>query len=305
MALQRAAGAVLAVAREAVVGDETVIASNTSALPIAQIARDAKRPERVVGMHFFSPVHRMPLVEVVRPAAADPAAVACAVAAGQALGKTVIVVNDGPGFYTTRVIGVMLGEATRLLSEGARIEDVDHAMTAFGWPVGPFTLMDEVGLAVARHAGDTVAATVPSLADAAGGAERNAVALLVAAGLQGKRGGAGFYIYDGKRRTPNERVYELLDARPTAWREDVAERLTALFVNAAAGCLDDGILRTAADGDLGAVLGLGFPPFLGGPFRYADARGPALRERLRALAERYGPQYLPAQSLATGRRFHQ
>ncbi|MEK7862260.1 MAG: 3-hydroxyacyl-CoA dehydrogenase NAD-binding domain-containing protein, partial [Chloroflexota bacterium] len=285
---------------EAAVPDTTVIASNTSALPIADVARDARHPERVVGMHFFSPVHRMQLVEVVRPRAADPSAVASAVAAGQALGKTVIVVRDGPGFYTTRVIGVMLGQATRLLYEGARIEDVDAAMTAFGWPIGPFALMDEVGLAVARHAGETVAAAVGSDTDA----RRNAVAVLSDAGLLGKRGGEGFYRYDGKKRTPNPRVYELLGTHATAWREDVAERLTALFTNAAVRCLDEGILRSPAEGDLGAVLGLGFPPFLGGPFRYADARGAALRDRLRALAERSGPQYLPAMSLASGRRYH-
>ncbi|HET7699795.1 MAG TPA: 3-hydroxyacyl-CoA dehydrogenase NAD-binding domain-containing protein [Candidatus Limnocylindria bacterium] len=283
---------------EAAVPETTVIASNTSALPIADLARDARHPERVVGMHFFSPVHRMQLIEIVRPRAAAPVALARAISAGQALGKTVIVVRDGPGFYTTRVIGVMLGEATRLLYEGARIEDVDAAMTAYGWPIGPFALMDEVGLAVARHAGETVAAAVGADSRA------NAVQVLTDAGLTGKRGGEGFYRYDGKKRTPNDRVYELLGARATAWREDVAERLTALFTNAAARCLDEGVLRTPAEGDLGAVLGLGFPPFLGGPFRYADARGAALRDMLRALAERHGPHYQPADGLASGRRYH-
>jgi len=286
---------------ERVVRDDTVIASNTSALPIADIAQGARWPSRIVGMHFFSPVHRMPLVEVVRPAAADAEAVARVVAAGQALGKTVIVVRDGPGFYTTRIIGVMLGEATRLLSEGARIEDVDRAMTSFGWPVGPFTLMDEVGLAVARHAGDTVAKT---LAEGDSGPARNAVAALVNAGLTGKRGGAGFYVYDGKKRTPNPRVYDLIGAHPTDWREDTALRLTSLFVNAAARCLDEEVLRSPAEGDLGAVLGLGFPPFHGGPFRYADSRGEALRELLRSLADRYGPHYTPSESLQSGRRYY-
>jgi 3-hydroxyacyl-CoA dehydrogenase/enoyl-CoA hydratase/3-hydroxybutyryl-CoA epimerase len=216
------------------------------------------------------------------------------------MGKTAIVVRDGPGFYTTRVIGVMLGEAARLLDEGARIEDVDRAMTAFGWPVGPFTLMDEVGLAVAGHAGETVAAAVGA------GAERNAVAVLNGAGLLGKRGGEGFYRYNGKKRAPNARVYELLkvNGRPTTGPADIAERLTALFVNAAVQCLDDGVLRSPAEGDLGAVLGLGFPPFLGGPFRYADTRGALLRDLLRALAEQHGPRYTPAPSLAQGRRFY-
>ena len=308
---------------EAVVGDDTVIASNTSALPIADIARDARRPERVVGMHFFSPVHRMPLVEVVCPPRADAAAVARVVAAAQALGKTAIVVRDGPGFYTTRTFGLMLGEATLLLRDGVRIEDIDRAMVAFGWPIGPLAEIDEVGLAVARHAGDTVAAArgVP--------AGPNAVQLLADAGLQGKRGGEGFYRYglartrpgpkvtgederrpeersdyDGKRRTPNARVYELLGVTPGANADGVAERLTLLLVNEAARCLDEGILRSAAEGDLGAVLGFGFPPFLGGPFRWADARGGELRAALATLADRHGERYAPARSLADGRRFY-
>ena len=182
-------------------------------------------------------------------------------------------------------------------------------MTAFGWPVGPFTLMDEVGLSVASHAGETVAAALAERgALPPGGAnERNAVRVLAEAGLQGKRGGAGFYTYRGKKREPNPRVYELLGI--TARREmpqgpiGPAERLTALFVNAAVRCLDEDVLRSPAEGDLGAVLGLGFPPFLGGPFRYADTEGPALRERLVALAERHGQHYSPAPSLANGRRF--
>ncbi len=285
---------------EAATPDDAVIATNTSALPIAKIAASAKRPERIVGMHFFSPVHRMQLVEVVRPDAASAEAVARAVSAGQALGKTVIVVRDRPGFYTTRVIGVMLGEATRLLDEGARIEDLDAAMTAFGWPVGPFALMDEVGLTVARHAGETVAGALNA------DTTRNAVAMLVDAGLTGKRGGAGFYRYDGKRREPNPRVYELLGTTPQAMDGGVvAQRLTALFVNEAARCLDEGVLRSAAEGDLGAVLGLGFPPFLGGPFRYADVQGEQLRERLRAWSRDHGPHYAPARSLATGERYYQ
>jgi len=288
---------------EAVVRPDAVIATNTSALPIAEIARDATRPERVVGMHFFSPVHRMQLVEVVRPAKASPDAVARAVAAGQALGKTVIVVRDAPGFYTTRIIGAMLGEATQMLDEGARIDEIDGAMTAFGWPVGPFTLMDEVGLAVASHAGETVAAALGVRA------ERNAVRVLADAGLQGKRSGEGFYRYDGKKREPNPRAYELLGitARRAVAEGPIgpAERLTALFVNEAVRCLDDGVLRSPADGDLGAVLGLGFPPFLGGPFRYADAQGAQLRNRLVVLEQRHGPRYAATKSLAEGRRFYQ
>jgi 3-hydroxyacyl-CoA dehydrogenase/enoyl-CoA hydratase/3-hydroxybutyryl-CoA epimerase len=288
---------------EAAVRDETVIATNTSALPISEVARGAKVPGRIVGMHFFSPVHRMQLIEVVRPKAASDEAVARAVAAGQALGKTVIVVRDGPGFYTTRVIGVMLGEAARLLEKGLAIEEIDSAMTRFGWPVGPLTLIDEVGIAVARHAGETVATAIGAAP------ERNAVQLLADAGLTGKRGGEGFYRYEGKKRVPNPRVYELLGSsgqRPAS--DELAPLLTALFVNEAVRCLDEGVLRSAAEGDLGAVLGLGFPPFLGGPFRYADdyadAAGTSLADRLRRYAEIAGPRFAPADSIAAGKVFY-
>ena len=179
---------------EDIVREDTVIATNTSALPIADIAKNAMHPERIVGMHFFSPVHRMPLVEVVRPEKADPKALAMVVAEAQAMGKTAIVVRDTPGFYTTRVLGFMLAEAMSLLEEGARIEDIDRAMVAFGWPIGPLALTDEVGLTVARHVGETVAA--------ARGIKNgpSAVQRLTDAGMTGKRGGRGFYRYNGKKQ---------------------------------------------------------------------------------------------------------
>src|SRR5213596_2511786 len=247
-------------------------------------------------MHFFSPVHKMPLIEVVRPAAADADAVATVVAAAIALGKTPIVVSDGPGFYTTRVLSTMIGEAFAMLAEGDSIEAIDRAMTAFGWPVGPLQLVDEVGLEVAGHAGETVAKargiTAPTI-----------VQQLVAEGFKGKHKGGGFYRYDGRRRTPNPRVRELLGAATHPASGDVAERLTLTFVNEAARCLDEGVLRSPGEGDLGAVLGLGFPPFLGGPFRYADAQATALRDLLTALAERHGQRYTPTTSIANGRRF--
>ncbi len=285
---------------EGVMRDDAVIATNTSALPIADIARDAMHPERIVGMHFFSPVHRMPLVEVVRPEKADPKALARVVAEAQAMGKTAIVVRDTPGFYTTRVLGFMLAEAMLLLEEGARIEDVDRAMVAFGWPIGPLALTDEVGLTVARHVGDTVAAARGITSGP------SAVQRLTDAGMQGKRGGRGFYRYNGKKRTPNADVYALIGMTPGAeWHdEQTARRLTLLFVNEAARCLDEGVLRSPAEGDLGAVLGVGFPPFLGGPFRWADSEGVVLRDDLRRLAERHGPRYTPTVSLMKGRRFY-
>jgi 3-hydroxyacyl-CoA dehydrogenase/enoyl-CoA hydratase/3-hydroxybutyryl-CoA epimerase len=242
----------------------------------------------------------MPLVEVVRPEKADPTALARVIAEAQAMGKTAIVVRDTPGFYTTRVLGFMLAEAMSLLQEGARIEDIDRAMVAFGWPIGPLALTDEVGLTVARHVGETVAAA-RGITNAPSAVQR-----LTDAGMQGKRGGRGFYRYEGKRRTPNADVYALIGMTPGAeWHdEQTARRLTLLFVNEAARCLDEGVLRSPAEGDLGAVLGVGFPPFLGGPFRWADTEGAALRDDLKRLAERHGERYLPAESLAKGKRFY-
>jgi 3-hydroxyacyl-CoA dehydrogenase/enoyl-CoA hydratase/3-hydroxybutyryl-CoA epimerase len=160
-----------------------------------------------------------------------------------------------------------------------------------------------VGIAVARHAGETVATAIGETQ------ERNAVQLLADAGLVGKRGGEGFYRYEGRKRVPNPRVYELLGTsgiRPVS--EELAPLLTALFVNEAVRCLDEEVLRSPAEGDLGAVLGLGFPPFLGGPFRYADdyadVAGASLADRLRTYAQLSGPRYLPADSIAKGRRFY-
>lgn len=294
---------------EAVLSKEAVIASNTSALPIKAIAAEANNPERIVGMHFFSPAERMPLLEVIKPEKASDEAVATAVDVGVKMGKTVIVVGDSPGFYTSRVLGAMMNEAVVLLGEGARLEEVDHALTAFGFPVGPFVLYDEVGLAVAQHAGETVGRAFGERFPVT-----NVVPELVKAGATGKRSGTGFYLWPKPRKLPggvdrflpaqpkvaNPRVYELVSqaGRGGLSALDIQERLVLIFVNEAIRCLEEGVLRSPTDGDLGAVLGLGFPPFHGGPFHYADAYGlAALESTLRRLADRHGPRYAPAELL--------
>ncbi|TMG57664.1 MAG: fatty acid oxidation complex subunit alpha FadJ [Chloroflexi bacterium] len=276
--------------------EDAVIASNTSALPIAEIARDARAPERIVGMHFFSPVHKMPLLEIIRPKRADPSAVATAVATANALGKTPIVVGDGPGFYTTRVLSTMIGEAFAMLAEGIDVEAIDRAMTAFGWPVGPLRLVDEVGLEPAAHAGETVAKArgigAPTLVNA-----------LVAEGFKGKQRGGGFYLYDGKRRRPNPRVRAIAGDTHGVVVEDIAQRLTFMLVNEATRCLEEAVLRSPAEGDLGAVLGFGFPPFLGGPFRYADANRHEIVSTLERFAAAHGAHLEPTESLRSRRPF--
>jgi 3-hydroxyacyl-CoA dehydrogenase/enoyl-CoA hydratase/3-hydroxybutyryl-CoA epimerase len=251
---------------EQVVRDDTVIASNTSALPISEIAREARIPERIVGMHFFSPVHKMQLVEIVRPERADADAVATAVDLALRMGKTPIVVGDGPGFYTSRVLGTMLGEAFKMLEGGTAIDEIDRAMTAFGWPVGPLQLVDEVGLEVAVHVAETISRFHGDLVP-------HVVSALVAEGKKGKARGGGFYRYDGKKRIPEPRVYEILRVAPMPAHEDVAKRLTETFVRECVRCLDEGILRSPEEGDIGAILGLGFPAYLGGPFAYAKEHG--------------------------------
>jgi len=258
-------------------------------------------------MHFFSPVEKMPLLEVVVTPETDAWATATAVAFGRRLGKHVIVVRDGPGFYTTRALSPYMGEAARLVEEGAAVEDVDGAMRRFGFPVGPIALLDEVGI-------DVGAKVAGVLYKAFGERMRppEAMASVIENGRRGRKGGRGFYVYDGGKKRVDESVYALLPRGlpRTAFAErEIQERLVFAFLNEAALCLQDGILRSARDGDVGAIFGLGFPPFLGGPFRYLDHLGPRFAaEVLERLAARHGDRFTPAAILVDmgreGRSFH-
>jgi 3-hydroxyacyl-CoA dehydrogenase/enoyl-CoA hydratase/3-hydroxybutyryl-CoA epimerase len=285
-----------------------IFASNTSSIPITEIARASAHPETVLGMHYFSPVPKMPLLEVIATARTAPEVTATAVALGKKQGKTVIVVRDGPGFYTSRILAPYMNEAARLLVEGARIEDVDRALTRFGFPVGPMTLLDEVGIDVGEKVGKV-------LHEAFGERMAPPAALheVVAAGRLGRKSKRGFYTYDGKAKRPDPSVYALLPgggARTPVSAAEIEERVVLQMVNEAVLCLGEGIVRSPRDGDVGAVFGLGFPPFRGGPFRWADAVGPKeLLSRLRRLEERHGPRFAPAPALVeragAGRLFHQ
>lgn len=276
---------------EKITGPETVFASNTSSLPIARIAEASSRPENVVGMHYFSPVEKMPLLEVVVTPHTAPWVEHTAVAYGRRQGKNVIVVNDGTGFYTSRIIGPYSAEAFQLLTEGASIDDVDGAIEAWGFPVGPFRLADEVGIDV----GAKIAAI---LVDAFG--DRMAWPDgLRPTGRKGRKNRRGYYTYDesGQRGGVDASVYDELGVQPTGavTRAEIQERITLALINEAGRCLDEGILRSPADGDVGAVMGLGFPPFRGGPFFWANHLGhPALAQRLATLADRHGPRFTPA-----------
>ncbi len=289
------------------VNPKGIFASNTSSIPIGQIAQASAHPETVLGMHYFSPVAKMPLLEVIVTDRTAPEVTATAVALGKRQGKTVIVVGDGPGFYTSRILTPYMNEAAHLLVEGARIEDLDGALVAFGFPVGPINLLDEVGIDVGEKVGKILHA-----AFGARMAPPGSLHDVLASGRTGRKGKKGFYTYDGKEKRVDETVYDVLPggrARKRIDAGEIQERVVLQMVNEAIRCLGEGILRSARDGDIGAVFGLGFPPFRGGPFRYADAVGPsALVERLRRLEQKHGARFEPAPLLlelaATGRTFH-
>ena len=291
---------------EAALHPRAVFASNTSTLPIGRIAEASARPERVLGMHFFSPVAKMPLLEVIRHPGSDPEAVSRAVAAGEKLGKTVIVVEDGPGFFTTRVLAPLLNEAAWSLVEGASIEEIDRALKAWGWPVGPLTLLDEVGLDVGRHVQEVLRAAFGERMS-----PPEALARLLADGRSGRKSGRGFYRYDGGQKRVDESVYRLLDwqSRPQP-AEDIADRCWLAMLNEAARAQAEGILTDPKAIDLAVIFGFGFPPFRGGILREADRRGLGwVVDRLDRLAERYGERLRPApvlREMATpSKRFHQ
>jgi 3-hydroxyacyl-CoA dehydrogenase/enoyl-CoA hydratase/3-hydroxybutyryl-CoA epimerase len=258
---------------EGVIKPSAIFATNTSTIPISRIAEVARRPERVLGMHFFSPVTKMPLLEVIVTDRTTDSVTATAVAYGRKLGKTVIVVNDAPGFYVNRILTPYVSEAGRLLDEGVAIETIDQALTDFGFPVGPVTLVDEVGLDIAGKVGHI-------MFDAFGArfAEPEALRRVIDAGRFGRKSRKGFYFYDaaGKKGGVDTSVYELFAPgreHTDLPAEDIQRRTVYAMLNEAARCLEDGIIRSPRDGDIGAVFGIGFPPFRGGPFRYMDTLG--------------------------------
>ncbi len=297
---------------EAATREDCVFASNTSALPLSDIASRALRPGRVLGMHFFSPVHKMPLLEVVITPRTEDSATATAVTFGRRLGKHVIVVRDGTGFYTTRTLAPYLNEGARMVEEGASVESIDRAMTAFGFPIGPLALLDEVGIDVGAKVAHTMRQAFGERMEPPSAMEK-----VVADGRQGRKNQRGFYTYDGRKKRVDDTVYALLSgalgsgraARREAEPREVQDRLVFAFLNEAVSCLQEGVLRSPRDGDVGALFGLGFPPFLGGPFRYLDHLGASFAvELLEGLASRHGARFQPAPLLAemakSGKGFH-
>ncbi|ANM32233.1 hypothetical protein ABI59_12730 [Acidobacteria bacterium Mor1] len=285
--------AVLAAAEQHL-DERAVFASNTSSIPIKDIAARALRPERVVGLHFFNPVHRMPLVEVIAGERSSPEAIATAHQLSIRLGKVPVVVQDGPGFLVNRILMFYLAEAMVLLKEGVKIEDADAAMLAFGMPMGPFELMDAVGLDTGLH----VAKVLQSAFGERIGGDDSLMESIVASDRLGQKNGKGFYKYKaGKKTVPDSEIYSLAgspsprDIPP----ETLQERMVLIMVNEAARCLAENVVREARDLDLAMVMGTGFPPFRGGLLRHADTLGvPVVADRLSRLADAHGERFRPA-----------
>ncbi|MEL4484058.1 fatty acid oxidation complex subunit alpha FadJ [Shewanella algae] len=289
-------------------GEHTIFASNTSSLPIGQIAEAAARPENVIGLHYFSPVEKMPLVEVIAHDKTSPQTIATTVAFARKQGKTPIVVKDGAGFYVNRILALYMNEAAQLLLEGNSVESLDKALVKFGFPVGPITLLDEVGI-------DVGAKISPILEKELGErfAAPSAFDKLLADDRKGRKNAKGFYLYGpkaGKKKEVDKSVYQVLGIAPGVGAENanLAERCVVQMLNEAVRCLEEGIIASARDGDIGAIFGIGFPPFLGGPFHYIDTMGAdQLLAKLERFQSRFGDRFAPSELLKTmaaeGRRF--
>ena len=273
-----------------------ILTTNTSTLSVDEMAEALQRPDRFAGMHFFNPVDRMPLVEVIRGERSGDAAVATVYQLAVRTGKVPVVVRDGPGFLVNRILGPYLNEAGHLLAEGARVEDVDAAAKDFGMPMGPLRLLDEVGIDVARHAGDVLhAAFGERLAPSA-----PLLALRETERL-GRKGGRGFYVYEkGKEKGVDDSIYAALGRAVPASRKDleareIRTRLVLSMANEAARVMEDRLVERAGELDLAMIMGTGFPPFRGGLLRYVDALHPrTVVDRLREYAQRLGSRFTPA-----------
>jgi 3-hydroxyacyl-CoA dehydrogenase/enoyl-CoA hydratase/3-hydroxybutyryl-CoA epimerase len=284
---------------EPLVSKDCLVASNTSTLSITEMQTVFVHPERMAGFHFFNPVDRMPLIEVIRGEKTDDRTTASLVALAKRLGKTPVVVKDGPGFLVNRILGPYLNEASYLLLETSDLEGVDRAFVRFGLPMGPLRLLDEVGIDVAQKAGRVLARAFGERAEPSGILDR-----MVEAGRIGKKKRLGFYRHETKRALADPGVATLLGARRGALDPDEAvARALGLMVAEASRCLEEGIARSPEELDLAMVMGTGFPPFRGGLLRYADQYGLArIVGDLERFREKLGARFEPPESLRSRAR---
>lgn len=279
--------------------DTAIFATNTSALSVTELQSVADRPGQVGGLHFFNPVHRMPLVEVIRGEQTSDTTVASIFQASRQMGKIPIEVKDRPGFLVNRLLGTYLLEASHLVREGVKWHSLDELALEFGWPMGPFRLIDEIGLDIIAEVGNTLSDQLPYLKSTDLLDEANRV------GLNGKKGGSGFYLYGDKEPLPNEELEEILGLpEERAATEEDFHRMMYLMVNEAGRCLDEGVVTTPEDIDTGTIFGLGFPPFRGGLARWADTEGMGgIRDRLLEI-ESLGERFYPSQTVRENGGFY-
>jgi 3-hydroxyacyl-CoA dehydrogenase / enoyl-CoA hydratase / 3-hydroxybutyryl-CoA epimerase len=271
-----------------------VLASNTSALSLAAIAESVERPERVIGIHFFNPVHRMQLVEIVRGTHTSVETLDTALRFVKGIGKLPVIVKDSPGFLVNRILLPYMVEAVRAFSEGHRLEQIDRLMLDFGMPMGPLRLIDEVGLDVSQHVAKDLEARVKHLAPINDFLER-----MIARGWLGRKSGKGFYDYSGGRERPNPQLAEFQPPPPSSVNEgDLRDRLVLVMVNEAARCLEEQVVDAPEDVDFGMIMGTGWAPFRGGPLRYADLIGiSTVVSRLNGLRDRVEAHFQPCDRL--------
>lgn len=299
---------------EGLVRDDAIIASNTSTISISLLAQALKRPENFCGMHFFNPVHMMPLVEVIRGEKTSETAIATTVAYAKKMGKSPVVVNDCPGFLVNRVLFPYFGGFARLVSAGVDFVRIDKVMEKFGWPMGPAYLMDVVGMDTGHHGRDVMAEGFP---DRMKDDRKTAVDALYEANRLGQKNGKGFYSYETDKRGKPKKVVDdsvqsvlapIVYEQRDVTDEDIINFMMIPLCLETVRCLEDNIVETAAEADMGLIYGIGFPPFRGGALRYIDSIGVA---EFVALADKYadlGPLYHPTAKLremaANGQRFY-
>ncbi len=287
-----------------IVPEDTIIASNTSTLPITELSEAAQNPSRVIGMHFFNPAHRMPLIEVIPAKATSKEVIATVVELSRKLGKTPVVVKDSCGFLVNRVILPYLNEAGFLLDEGYKIEMIDGIMKEFGMPMGPLEVIDEIGLDIGYKVASILEEAYP---------DRMKASEILRRALEskwlGKKSGKGFYIHRGKEKTPNQGIYKFVKKSPACEREDILKRMVLVMFNEACRCLEDGIVNNPGDIDISLIMGTGFPPFRGGLLRYADSIGLKnivfdLERFFKSYGNRFRPSELIINMVKGDRRFY-